>query len=1442
MFPPNFIFSPREQQEDIFFDTDASFNLQTSLTNLSTFQKLLKTQQHHTQQDYRIPTDYLLVINEDDENKNKHKFSLKFQQDQDCLLKNLLSLERCLKDELYSPIGLLHKPTLFNYSLTLNDTFVPLMSKSFITSQDTSTSFLPEKKFLKKIIDTKRKLKAVKEEEEDEKLSVYYVPKKPFLNNEDFQTFMEQVIPIEEFNLFKSIAFQGQNTLRNIATTVLDRENVNVAILPKVRQLLNKQNKTIFFETTYQYDNSKESSKNNKLPRKSFLKSIFDRLVNLKKQFDDVTFQWILSIDNKKQIEEEKEKEEEKDKSRKTKTKNPTEFDVKQYFLGNDVSKVLTFTELFSQVVSTDCGRAYTSFLALQNVIKPSIKEYIKNVLDSLKNEKKMVCEDVIVISKSYQSLQDALADNNKTIYFDEKFFNTVDNQETTKEVEDGHFAIVHNSNNDDDEDNKEGSIYLKRISNKWETYKQPVNIKDVILSNTKTFCELQPDCIKVNNDCKTIQSAETGLNETLLLHMQNQLNTEYNQTWLQILEGFEFSLLRLKVNQIPNHLHLQSETQSSKKQQQQQQQQQQQLLYQSQQSLRKYLNNKRLLKSDCLLKENWYVSKKTNIATLPLFVSYLKEGNAIKFQQYKVSSFRSDGDLEIDTKTGFTFKRIDFCVFPDNDFITKINKKYKNIYITNNEEQKQEQSQEQQRPSINWAQLLIDTFLSNTSHRDREFISKEFFDGDDDDNNKIVFEKVMSFIFILLQTKFCRIERYSRVERYSRIETKNKDDNLEQEYKGYPFFTSDFKDNEGLKLFGRQFYGWLELKRDLLPFDKLKTYFEFAKNEKVFVESFCKSISLYIENNLLHNPIFLSRVFTFRREIKQKNKKDKDNYFCISTWQRFLPELSNLNDFKYQVSNFVLKKYVSPDTLYIKSLLLSMKYQQFIQKQNNNDNDNHNNDKSKEDLTQSYFLHLFYDIDRKLHELWFKSSSYIFYKPQNYGPTFQYADQYTEETIYRCFIKYCKFNNNCPLYKKLADICDAVTTSSKTYTEEEMFELETTESYNNRISIELEKFDPIEFQIDKLKENGRKYNQDNLHQLLNFLHNQTKVNYINASSSFPTRTEALRKTIVLATQLYPENETFEKMNNLLDRFQFETNSSEKVFDEDYKDLLHFTKETNDKKIIKILECLSEKPIEKHKNGNIIVDKIENYSAKTFYNNFQRYFVVDEEQEKEKAKEKAKEKEKEKQKQNQKKDKGNQIEKNVRRHQLSDFDNLTLEMRNSIKVIVITIPSCIINKHNRTFGKSTMYIKKYFDNSSLDLKLKTIKEKGTLFIDLFENTCCLTDESIFDIKLTKQLFGYYLLSLFELFIDNELSVSMINDFANLFFVKDFFEEGEVVNKKVVEEEKEKEEEEEEEEEEIKTKEKEKRKLKDKLKDKPKVVQISLEEKEYFDNFSMTTII
>lgn len=1264
-FEKDFIFSIREQEEDIFFDTD--------LITLSRFQQLVKKKQNVEQ------SNYILIIKDDEENNTLQ--TLHFDHDVDCLTKDLSTFRRCLKDEHYTPIGVVFYPNKF-YSSN-----VPLMAKSFI---HTDLSFLLDKNKYK---------------------NVHY-----FNKEKGFTDFLQKLIPNEEeeeeeTKLKKVSTFEGQNCLQNIVRSVLDVESVNVNLLQTVRQLLKKQNKNLFFETGYKYD---ETIKNkNKLPRKTILKGVFDRLLTLKKQFDSVAFQWILY--NKKGIQEEEvEEEKEKEKDDKIKKKETAKsFDVKQYFPGNDTSKIITFAELWSQLLNIDSSITYTSFLALQNVIKPSIKEYIKNVLNSLKNEEKLSCENVIVVSKSYQELKDAIADNDKTIYFDEKFYSSVDNQETRKKVEDGHFAIV--SKVDDVIDSQ--FIYLKRISNKWEEYKVPVDIKDVILSNTQNFCELQPDCIKVNNDCKSITSAETGLNETLLLHMQNQLNTEYHQTWLQIFEKFQFALKLLDKNKQTNKQDFlsSSDVVVLKKNNI------------SKSRLQNYLLNIQNLKTDFILKNNWYVFKKSNVPYIPLIVSYVKEGNNVKANEYSLTSFLYNGKLFVDSKTGFSFKYIPLKTYKktennDNSFI---NKKYNSIFLND-------------QPII-WKQLLFVSFLPNATKDDEDFMNSCSSDEEDDETS---FEHIMSCIFILLQTKFSKILGPA-VKKTNPI------------YKGYPFYTNDFKDNEGLKQFAKEFYDWLEEKRELLPFDKLKTYFEFSKNEKIFVETFCKIISLHIAT-IKHQPVFLSRVFAFQKELKQKQKKEKELLYSISNWQRFLPELSNLKDFKYQVANFVLKTYVSPETLYVKSLLLSVKYQQLLIQHHD----------------ASYCLHLFHDLDRKLEELWFKSSSYIFYKPENISPVFQYSNHYSEETIYRCFLKYCKFNDNCPLYKKLADICDSV--SSKPYKEEELFELETTESYNNRVSIELNKFDPIEFKIDKLKENGRKYNQDNLFQLLSFLHNQTKQ--FNLSVSYPTRTEALRKTISLAVQLYPENEVFEKLNNLLDRFQFESTLIDKQLDSDYKEFIHFISETNNKKIIKILETLFEKTI---KN----VDDIENPSAKTFYDNFKLYF---EQKESDKDKDQDSEKEKEEKKEK----------------ELSHFDNLTTQMRNSIRQIASTIPSCILNKHNKRFP---INIKKYFDNSSLELKLKTIKEKGNLFIDLFENTCCLTDESIFDLKLTKQLFGYYLLLLFQLFIDNELPLSMLNEFAILFF-KD-----------------------------IRLEDKEKNQLLE-------VIHISDEEKEMYQNFTMTTII
>jgi hypothetical protein len=83
-------------------------------------------------------------------------------------------------------------------------------------------------------------------------------------------------------------------------------------------------------------------------------------------------------------------------------------------------------------------------------------------------------------------------------------------------------------------------------------------------------------------------------------------------------------------------------------------------------------------------------------------------------------------------------------------------------------------------------------------------------------------------------------------------------------------------------------------------------------------------------------------------------------------------------------------------------------------------------------------------------------------------------SNGFEEEVIYRCFLKYCKFNIMCPLYKKLSDICDNKSASKNVDDNNDDDDnddiLEDLESFEKRKEIKFEKDYTIEEKISLLK------------------------------------------------------------------------------------------------------------------------------------------------------------------------------------------------------------------------------------------------------------------------------------------------------------------------------------------------------------------------------------
>jgi hypothetical protein len=138
-------------------------------------------------------------------------------------------------------------------------------------------------------------------------------------------------------------------------------------------------------------------------------------------------------------------------------------------------------------------------------------------------------------------------------------------------------------------------------------------------------------------------------------------------------------------------------------------------------------------------------------------------------------------------------------------------------------------------------------------------------------------------------------------------------------------------------------------------------------------------------------------------------------------------------------------------------------------------------------------------DVDRM-------SKAPILYDPSNTRrKILELEKQYSEETIYRAMIHYCRYNTDEPITEEKRAICR---------------DKPTTEEYN--------KLDTIQDKVDKLKKSGRVFNQQILTQLMDIIHKENII-----TSQILPQTQS---------QLNTPEKIYERIRELLELFE-ETNT-----------------------------------------------------------------------------------------------------------------------------------------------------------------------------------------------------------------------------------------------------------------------------------------------------------
>lgn len=237
-----------------------------------------------------------------------------------------------------------------------------------------------------------------------------------------------------------------------------------------------------------------------------------------------------------------------------------------------DKTEKLDNSELLSKIITHDYGHLYNSALALKSVPLMFPDNLASIFEQESKTNKEMLLEysknnkcNTYVLSKQYISMEQLEADNGRDIYFDKKFDKTIYSilddyqKEMTsktpeefvdfliaklqkseklssddaiylvdtlitgmKKVLDGQYAFIFSIDSND-----EDSIsYFKRVNNRWQLDNEVD--KSLFVADDNTLCDIQKDCIDVNNKCESIDLNKADLQSTELKSILNEFDSKY--------------------------------------------------------------------------------------------------------------------------------------------------------------------------------------------------------------------------------------------------------------------------------------------------------------------------------------------------------------------------------------------------------------------------------------------------------------------------------------------------------------------------------------------------------------------------------------------------------------------------------------------------------------------------------------------------------------------------------------------------------------------------------------------------------------------------------------------------------------------------------------------------------------------------------------------------
>ena len=264
-----------------------------------------------------------------------------------------------------------------------------------------------------------------------------------------------------------------------------------------------------------------------------------------------------------------------------------------------------------------------------------------------------------------------------------------------------------------------------------------------------------------------------------------------------------------------------------------------------------------------------WFVCLDTKIPVIPYFVMIQNEHQRISYQTLYMM-FDSSTNLWVDTQSGFSF----YGLHKVTSLFKKSTKKMVNPEV----------SVHFLIQRYEWQCMVYKAFLE----KEKDICFVERFE--------ISVWSVFSCIFIVKQTS-----------------------NTSSVYKGFPFYTNDSIDLEGMKLFGEEVYNWLKDKHEFYPYTDIAG---FTTNKRLFVESLCKEMVGFISEQMLQDTVYLERSKSFWKLLKQSSRRNRE-----FNWRYFQPHIFPFDEsLKFQTPTF---ERTTKTNILFAGYLLALKYQE---------------------------------------------------------------------------------------------------------------------------------------------------------------------------------------------------------------------------------------------------------------------------------------------------------------------------------------------------------------------------------------------------------------------------------------------------------------------------------------------------------------------------------